>query len=449
MEYAIEVQNITKSFKIYLDKGSQLKERVLFRGRNRYEERKVLKGISFQIPRGQAVGLIGVNGCGKSTTLKMLTKILYPDSGTITMRGRVSSLIELGAGFHPDMSGRENIYINASIFGLKRSEIDARLQTIIDFSELGEYIDNPVRTYSSGMYMRLAFSVAISVDADILLVDEVLAVGDTNFQHKCLDKLTELKESGVTIIIVSHDSDAISEFCDRAIWLRDGLICQDGLAEPVVEAYQDYMRELRGEEKPDAEIDYNPPTTLNMKYNHFGTGEVLIKEVRLIGASGEEQETFAYGESMTIELVFERAKPRYREDLSYVFGVGFNSEEGLVVFGNNTREDSYRFDTLPDHGVLSCHIPKLALSNGRYSVNASIIDEEQIPIDFYKKYKYFQVTDPANKGIGVLHVDKTWELDGQKPPVGEFRPLESLQELAPLEERLLEVYERMKSETAD
>ena len=188
-ETAIEVKNITKSFKVYPDKGAQLKERLLFRKRSRFEIRPVLKGISFTVRKGEAVGLIGHNGCGKSTTLKLLTRIMYPDSGEITMNGRVSSLIELGAGFHPDMSGRENIYTNAAIFGLTKKEIDSRLADIIEFSELEEFIDNPVRTYSSGMYMRLAFSVAINVDADILLIDEILAVGDTNFQTKCFNRL--------------------------------------------------------------------------------------------------------------------------------------------------------------------------------------------------------------------------------------------------------------------
>lgn len=170
-ENAIEVRNITKRFKVFLDKGYTLKELTLFSKRRKYEERTVLDGISFDVKKGEAIGLIGHNGCGKSTTLKLLTRIMYPDSGTIEMCGRVSSLIELGAGFHPDMSGRQNIYTNAAIFGLTRKEINDRIQNIIDFSELEEFIDNPVRTYSSGMYMRLAFSVAINVDADILLID--------------------------------------------------------------------------------------------------------------------------------------------------------------------------------------------------------------------------------------------------------------------------------------
>ena len=217
---AIEVSHVTKSFKVFLDKGNTIKERALFRSRRRYEYRQVLKGISFRVERGEAVGLIGQNGCGKSTTLKLLTKILYPDSGTIEIRGRVSSLIELGAGFHPDLSGRENIYINAAIFGLSKKEIDTRLDDIIAFSELEEYIDNPVRTYSSGMYMRLAFSVAINVDADVLLIDEILAVGDANFQAKCFQKLKEIKAGGTTIVIVSHSLGQIEQICERSIWIH-------------------------------------------------------------------------------------------------------------------------------------------------------------------------------------------------------------------------------------
>ena len=208
-EYAIEVEQVKKSFKIYKDKGGTLKEKVIFKNRNRFEERQVLKGISFKIKQGEAVGLIGSNGCGKSTTLKLLTRIIFPDEGKIMINGRISSLLELGAGFHPDMSGRENIYTNASIFGLKKSEIDNRLQDIIDFSELGEFIDNPVRTYSSGMYMRLAFSVAINVDADILLIDEILAVGDVNFQKKCIEKIKEIRGRGATIVIVSNSLSQI------------------------------------------------------------------------------------------------------------------------------------------------------------------------------------------------------------------------------------------------
>ena len=246
---AIEVRNITKKFRVYLDKGHTLKEKTLFRKRRKYEERSVLNGISFEVKKGEAVGLIGHNGCGKSTTLKLLTKIMYPDSGTIEMNGRVSSLIELGAGFHQDLSGRENIYINASIFGLTKKEIDEHMNDIIAFSELEEFIDNPVRTYSSGMYMRLAFSVAINVQADILLIDEILAVGDANFQAKCFEKLREIKKSGITIVIVSHSLNQIEQICDRSIWLDDGKIRSFGTPREVHPIYLDYMGQKRKDRK--------------------------------------------------------------------------------------------------------------------------------------------------------------------------------------------------------
>ncbi len=238
---AIKVRNIEKSFRVYYDKGQSLKEKLLFRNRNFYEKRQVLKGISLEVKRGEAIGLIGENGCGKSTLLKLLTKIIYPDSGEIEVKGRISSLIELGAGFHPDMSGKENIYTNASIFGLSRKEIDKRLQDIIDFSELDEFMDNPVRTYSSGMYMRLAFAVAINVDAEVLLIDEILGVGDAAFQAKCFERLKQIKRDGTTIVIVSHSLGQIEEICERSYWLKNGLIELEGKPQEVHEKYIEYM----------------------------------------------------------------------------------------------------------------------------------------------------------------------------------------------------------------
>lgn len=239
---SIEVKNLTKKFKVYHDKGKNLKDKILFWNRNKYETRTVLDDISFNIKKGEAVGLIGHNGCGKSTTLKLLTKIMYPTSGKVEVKGKVSALIELGAGFHPDMSGLENIYINASIFGLTKKQIDAKLDDIIKFSELGEFIDNPVRTYSSGMYMRLAFSVAINVEADILFIDEILAVGDVAFQEKCFNKLIDIKNSGTTIVIVSHSLDQIEKICDRSIWIDAGKIRMQGKPADVHKDYLEYMR---------------------------------------------------------------------------------------------------------------------------------------------------------------------------------------------------------------
>ncbi|MBR2240717.1 MAG: ABC transporter ATP-binding protein [Clostridia bacterium] len=241
-DLAIDVQDVYKSFNIYYDRTNTIKERLLFWKNSKKEKREILKGINLKIRKGEVVGLIGVNGSGKSTLLKLMTKIIYPTKGKIETRGKLTSLLELGAGFHPDFSGRENIYFNASIFGLTKKEIDSRVEQIIEFSELKDFIDNPVRTYSSGMYMRLAFSVAINVDAEILLIDEILSVGDEHFQEKCFKKLEELKEQGKTIVFVTHGMGSVKRFCTRVVWLHQGKIKMDGDVNEVTDAYVEETR---------------------------------------------------------------------------------------------------------------------------------------------------------------------------------------------------------------
>lgn len=236
-DIAISVKNVTKEFTVYEDKAYFLKERLANLKRNKKTKHVVLKDISCDIKRGESVALIGVNGSGKSTLLKLMNKIIYPEKGTITMNGKVSSMIELGAGFNTDFTGRENIYFNASMYGLGKKDVDPIIDQIIDFSELGSFIDTPVRTYSSGMYMRLAFSVAINVDADILLIDEILAVGDQHFQDKCMNKMLELKKEGKTMVFVSHSASSVKLLCDRAVWLSDGKIRMDGKTADVLKVY--------------------------------------------------------------------------------------------------------------------------------------------------------------------------------------------------------------------
>ena len=237
-EIAIKVEHVHKSFIIYYDRANTLKERLLFLARNkRREKRQILNDINLEIKQGETVALIGVNGSGKSTLLKLMTQIIFPNQGTIETKGKLTSLLELGAGFHPDFSGRENIYFNSSIFGLTRKEIDERLEQIIEFSELRDFIDNPVRTYSSGMYMRLAFSVAINVDADILLIDEILSVGDQHFQEKCFNKMRELRAQKKTMVFVTHSMESVKNLCDRAVWLDNGKIRMDGKTDDVLKVY--------------------------------------------------------------------------------------------------------------------------------------------------------------------------------------------------------------------
>lgn len=400
-ENAIEVHNITKKFKVFYDKGHTLKELTLFKKRRKYEERNVLNGISFEVKQGDAIGLIGQNGCGKSTTLKLLTKIMYPDSGTIEMRGRVSSLIELGAGFHPDMSGRQNIYTNASIFGLTRKEIDSRLDDIIAFSELEDFIDNPVRTYSSGMYMRLAFSVAINVNADILLIDEILAVGDMAFQAKCFNKLKEIKAQGTTIVIVSHSLGQIEQICEKSIWINKGKIEKEGPPREIHPYYLDYMgnkehSSLSSVESPKAEIKQEE----NKK--RFGSMEATIERVEILGKDGADQERFEAGERVKIQIYYTAKK--VIEDA--VIGIGIFDLNDNQIFGTNTMIDHLHFDIV-GNGVITCDIKDLPLTGGEYKLDIAIHSLDNFNYDYWKDVRRFSVYKTLEE-IGMLHIERNW-----------------------------------------
>ncbi len=405
-ENVIEVKDVTKSFKVYLDKGSQLKERLLFRKRSRYEERKVLRGISFSVKKGEAIGLIGHNGCGKSTTLKLLTRIMYPDSGSIKMQGRVSSLIELGAGFHPDMSGRENIYTNAAIFGLNKKEIDSRIQSIIDFSELKDFIDNPVRTYSSGMYMRLAFSVAINVDADILLIDEILAVGDANFQSKCFNKLREIKSQGTTIVIVSHSLGQIEQICDRSIWIHEGLIKAEGPPKEIDLEYLDYMsRKIQDRNKKSEEAADTEEPAENKDGKRWGSGEARIKRIRSFASDGTEQSVFRVGEDIRLTVDYTVKKPVQ----DAVIGFGIFDMNGVQCYGTNTRIDKLPEMTLTKDGTAEITMKNVQLLSGEYMIDIAIEQGEGIPVDYYRQAYKIQMLS-AYGDAGIARVDHTWNL---------------------------------------
>lgn len=408
-EIAIKVSNITKKFKVYLDKGHTLKEKTLFRKRRAYEERKVLKGISFHVKKGEAIGLIGHNGCGKSTILKLLTRIMYPDSGTIEMRGRVSSLIELGAGFHPDMSGRENIYINASIFGLNKSEIDLRVNDIIEFSELEDYIDNPVRTYSSGMYMRLAFAVAIHVDADILLIDEILAVGDAAFQAKCFNRMREIKASGTTIVIVSHSLGQIEEICERTIWIDKGNIHQEGIPREVHRAYTEYMSKRMADREKNIpkETENEPP----VQYEKA----VKIKSVKLKDEKGNEKNSFVTGEPAMIECEFESGTDR-KEKVSIELVIVRN--DGLECYETNTFREGFALMDLRGSGMFRCRIDKMNLITGEYWIEMAIRKPDAFPYD-YKEKAYKFTMSSVDRERGIAKIDHEWLFDAMYEQTGE------------------------------
>lgn len=422
---AISVEGVSKQFKVYSDKGTSLKEKILFRHRRKYEEREVLRDISFRIPKGQAVGLIGHNGCGKSTMLKLLTKIMYPERGNIVTDGRISALIELGAGFHPDMSGRENIYTNAAIFGLSRREISQRLEQIIEFSELQEYIDNPVRTYSSGMYMRLAFSVAINVDADILLVDEILAVGDASFQAKCFNRLREIKAQGTTIVIVSHSLTQIEQICDRSIWIHEGKIRADGLPREVHPAYLDYMskeymehsesdKEAVGQNAENSEEDLieeqiaTEEKELETKKNRWGSREAYFTYVRLLNQLGKETNRFVTGEPMIIEMGYQ-VKGAVKNPAC---GIGIFRNDGVQCYGVNTQIDHIQGLTLQKEGVIRFQVSSNVLLSGVYNLDIALHTEDGFAYDYFRFAKEFQVNSDRTEA-GITRLPHNWSLDGK------------------------------------
>lgn len=418
IENVIEVSNVHKIFKVYSDKGRTLKERVLFHKRNQYEERKVLDGISFNIRKGETVAIVGKNGCGKSTTLKLLTKILRANSGTITIKGRVSCLIELGAGFHPDMSGRENIYINASIFGIKEAEVNRRIDEIIRFSELEDYIDNPVRTYSSGMYMRLAFAVAINVDADILLIDEILAVGDSSFQQKCFDKLREIKEKGTTIVIVSHSVAQIRNICDRAIWLHDGEVADDGELNAV---YQEYMQKL-GEERTirqRKELQEGCSEKKDKRQQNLNEVSPLITEEaaregnfeatfdRILVTDSEGKETDKIETNKNITILFQIQVPQKR---CVNVGVAITRNDWVYCYGTNTEAEGMVIEGNDEIQKVMLTFNSIMLQEGNYYMSFYIKDEENIYLDYIKYGIILHVVSGKKNEDGIVSLKHKWEV---------------------------------------
>ncbi len=416
-ECVIEVNNITKSFKVYLDRSNSIKDFIIHSSRRKYENRRVLRGISFKVRKGEAIGLIGRNGCGKSTTLKMLTRIMYPDTGSIRIKGRVSSLIELGAGFHPDMSGRENIYINASIFGLTKKEIDKRVEDIIEFSELEGYIDNPVRTYSSGMYMRLAFSVAINVDADVLLIDEILAVGDANFQAKCFQKLREIKKNGTTIVIVSHALNQIESICERSIWIEEGIIKMEGQPRKVHREYLKYMglerteRELEKKNKHGKSEDEEQVETVSGKIEkesastqREGNHKVLFKKVCLLNSEGQETTQFETGDDVTIYAEYKKNEDV--KDAYFAYDI-IREDDGMYCCANNSKFRAKMPVNITKDGCVTCKLKSLPLMPQRYFVDFILKEYTTEPIDIVRHAVTFEIFSDE-RGGGIADVEQEW-----------------------------------------
>ena len=403
----IKVDNVYKSFKVYYDRGSTFKEKILFQNRNKHDVHEVLKGVSLSIQKGEVVGLIGENGSGKSTLLKLMTKIIYPDKGSIEIKGKVSSLLELGAGFHPDMTGRENIYTNASIFGLTKKEIDARLEKIIDFSELGEFIDNPVRTYSSGMYMRLAFSVAINVDADILLVDEILAVGDASFQAKCFNKMQEIKSNGTTIVIVSHATGSIERLCDRAIWIDEGYKKLDDVPHDVIAVYLDKIMNKENiqtaeDSKISDEEQIEEKKSQKTDKNRTGNKKIKIVNIKMVDLeTDEEKYNFKPESKVKIIINYIRSDNKI---VDTAVGIGVFRNDGVSCYGTNTYVDNAEKLKVKDKGTIEVIIEKIQLLEGEYTLDVAFHDEYGTPYDYIRKVKKFNIYSNIND-TGIFRLE--------------------------------------------
>ena len=353
----------------------------------------VLDGVDLNIPPGRTVAIIGQNGSGKSTLLKILAGIYKADQGTVTVKGRVSSLIELGAGFHPEFSGRENIFLNGTILGLSKKEIAARYEDIVAYSGLGEFIEAPVRTYSSGMYVRLGFAVAVNVDPDVLLVDEVLAVGDEAFAHKCEAKLNQFKATGKTIVLVSHDLVAVKKFADEAVWLDEGKVAARGDPVEVIDAYR------QGVARREDEIGRAQAQARAVELaaeRRWGQGEVQITAVRLLDAQGAAHAVFTSGQPLNLEMDYIKRQPV--EDL--VFGVAVHNSAGVLCYGSNTAIDQAELGPAPERGTVRWAVESLDLVPGSYSLDVAAHASDGRAYDYLTQVASLEVRGgPRDEGI--------------------------------------------------
>jgi len=415
----INIRDVSKRFKIYHEKDLNLKYTFLnfITGRKSsyYDEFWALKNINMDIKEGETIGIIGENGSGKSTLLKLVAKILFPDQGDIDTKGKIAALIEIGAGFHSELSGRENIYINGSMLGFTKKEIDSNLDAIIEFSGLERFIDNPIKTYSSGMYVRLGFSVAIHVRPDILLVDEILAVGDENFQKKCLQKIDGFKEEGKTIILVSHDLQTVEDICDRVFLLHDGLVAAEGKPVDVISEYHRILfgteeRILRAEEKEPTEEEESPSPP---EKDRWGSGEVKIAGIEFLNDKDEKSDVFRTGDFLRVRIHY-RAQKRITKP---VFGTAFYREDGLHISGPNTKTSDYIIDFIDGEGFVDYIIPSIPHLPGVYDLTVAIVDFSLLETyDHWHRCFRFRVieSDQIKERSGVVYIPSKWRHHGQR-----------------------------------
>ncbi|MDE2058527.1 MAG: ABC transporter ATP-binding protein [candidate division NC10 bacterium] len=437
---AIEVENVSKQFRMRtVVSHTTLKTSLVnfFAGQSqpkRESSFQALRGVTLAVEQGQTLGIIGCNGSGKSTLLKLLAKILQPDSGRVEVNGKVSALLELGAGFHPEFTGRENVLINGIVLGLTKKEVKRRFPEIVHFAELEPFIDEPVRTYSSGMYMRLGFAVAVHTDPDILLIDEVLAVGDEIFQKKCAEKIVEFQRKGKTIILVSHDLSAAERWCDEVVWLDEGAVRVRGTPEQVIGLYLQAVADREAgagvsdqvlEEEIEISEDAPPALTITSPQppstkegvsdereseergggRRWGSGEIEIVSVRLLDQHGQERSLYQSGEGATVQIRYQM----HHAVEETVFGFAIIREDGLWCYGTNTQTEKISIPPLGREGVVEVYLKSLNLIAGRYCLDVAVHREDGAPYDYHSRLCPFSVSSEV-QDVGVFRVPHRWAI---------------------------------------
>jgi ABC-type polysaccharide/polyol phosphate transport system ATPase subunit len=419
-EPLIELRHVARRFTKKLDRGRSFQDlfvRLLRRPRSSRDEFWPLRDLTLTVNQGDCIGVIGPNGSGKSTLLKLITGILPPTRGDVVVRGRVSSLLELGAGFQHDLTGRENVYLNGSIYGLSRAEMTQRIDQIIAYAGLGDFIDTPVKHYSSGMYVRLGFAVAIHTSPDLLLVDEVLAVGDVHFQNRCMESIYRFRHAGGTLLLVSHDLGTIQSLCNRALWIDDGVVAAEGAPADVVMAYKQHMADLEEAEKGDA------PHQRVGDGQRWGTLEVEITGVELCSNQGSARTTFNTGDTLTIRLYYSCHQSVERP----VFGFGISHQNGVHLFGPNTKFAALQIDRLSGSGAITYTIPNLPLLEGQYTLSVAVVnDTDTVTYDYHDRAYNFRVAySPLRAGYGMVQLPGTWLLEADARPAAPIHAAET------------------------
>ncbi len=397
----IRLEDVHKRYRIYRRRYQSLKEILIHRRLGEWQDHWAVKGITLEVEQGNTLGLLGPNGAGKSTTLKLMARILSPDKGRILTARRVAGLLELGSGFQLEYTGMENIFLNASLLGLTKRDIKNRLESILDFSELGQAINDPLRTYSTGMVMRLAFSIAIHVDPEVLLVDEVLSVGDESFQKKCLDHITRFQALGGTIVLVSHGMGTVQDMCNQAAWIEDGVVQEMGNPSTVINAYVDRVRDR---DAAHAHLDEVPAVELG--------------EVRMLNRAGRPAHALGRGEQLTLEVPY-----RVNRAVEHpVFGVAVMRNDGAYVYGTNTLAEGMRLLPLRQDGTFTFRYDSLPMLGGTYRLSIAVFDESQmlLPIHAHDRTYSFRI-EGATKEEGVVRLEHAWNVGPALERVDEGR----------------------------